>query len=384
MPHEGRPGLVVRPAALPGPPAGLRDDPRSQHHAVALDVEGHRARGRPLPAPHGVPDDVRHPQVALDHGHLGSFGRRRLDAGEQLAGREQHDAGLAEARQHLLDVTEEHRRWADHEHAAAGDAVAVGVQQVGRAVQRHRRLAGARAALDDEDAGQRRAHHAVLLRLQGGDDVAHPAGAVRREGAHQRSLAGDHGEARPLAAPRRRAARRRGRSPCARGWRGDGAGPRPAARRPSPGRTRTRRAPASRRAAAAARRPRARAAPRSGGPRRRGRAGRTPAGPRRSRGGRCARCARRRRRHARRGPRAWAPVGRGGPRRGRRVARARNVSSCSYRRDDIGLLDLQLALQVLRVGAVVRACLLRRRPRGGLQVCAVRRRRAPPGADPGS
>ena len=70
----------------------------------------------------------------------------------------------------------------DDEHAAAGDALPVRVEQVRRAVQRDRRLARSGAALDDQDAGQRRAHHAVLLPLQGGDDVAHPPGPVRGEG----------------------------------------------------------------------------------------------------------------------------------------------------------------------------------------------------------
>ena len=46
------------------------------------------------------------------------------------------------------------------------------------------------AALDDEDAGQRRADHPVLLGLDGADDVAHPAGAGGVERHHQRALAG--------------------------------------------------------------------------------------------------------------------------------------------------------------------------------------------------
>jgi hypothetical protein len=75
--------------------------------------------------------------------------------------------GLAEARQDLLDVAQEHRRRPDDEHAAAGDPVAVRVEQVGGAMESDGGLAGAGAALDDQDAGERRADDPVLLGLEG-------------------------------------------------------------------------------------------------------------------------------------------------------------------------------------------------------------------------
>ena len=58
-------------------------------------------------------------------------------------------------------------------------------------MQRHRRLACARPTLHDEHAGQRRADDLVLLRLDRGDDVAHPVGARRVEGGEQCAVAGE-------------------------------------------------------------------------------------------------------------------------------------------------------------------------------------------------
>ena len=52
-------------------------------------------------------------------------------------------------------------------------------------MQRHGGLAGARPALDDQDAGQVGADHPVLLGLDGGDDVAHPAGPALPQGGQQ-------------------------------------------------------------------------------------------------------------------------------------------------------------------------------------------------------
>jgi hypothetical protein len=56
-------------------------------------------------------------------------------------------------------------------------------------VQRDDRLSSAWPALDDENAGQIRTDDAVLLRLNGRDDVTHPAGSVRGERSEQSSLA---------------------------------------------------------------------------------------------------------------------------------------------------------------------------------------------------
>ena len=50
------------------------------------------------------------------------------------------------------DVAQERRVGADDQHAAAREPVAVGVEQVGGAVQRDRGLAGARPALHHQHA----------------------------------------------------------------------------------------------------------------------------------------------------------------------------------------------------------------------------------------
>ena len=63
------------------------------------------------------------------------------------------------------------------------------VQQVGDAVQCDRSLAGAWAALDDQEAFVGGADDAVLLRLDGGDDVAHAAVARLAQGMHESALA---------------------------------------------------------------------------------------------------------------------------------------------------------------------------------------------------
>ncbi len=99
------------------------------------------------------------------------------DAGDQLADRAAHHAGLAEGGEHLVDVVQEVLARAHHKHAGAFESAAVRVQQVGGAVQRHGRLAGAGAALHHEGAGEIGADDPVLLGLDCGHDVGHLAGA---------------------------------------------------------------------------------------------------------------------------------------------------------------------------------------------------------------
>ncbi len=143
----------------------------------------------PLPVADRLPHDPDHPLVALDHGG-GVTVVGRVHAGEQVPERVQHHVGLAEGRQHLADVAQEGGVRADDQHAAALQGAAVGVQEVGGAVQRGDRLAGARAALDDQDARQVGADYPVLLGLDGRDDVGHPAGARRGDRRDERGLAG--------------------------------------------------------------------------------------------------------------------------------------------------------------------------------------------------
>ena len=102
--------------------------------------------------------------------------------GEQVGQHGQLDAGLAEGRQHLLDVAEEEAVGADDEHALALEREPVGVEEVGGPVEGDDGLAGAGPALHDEDAGQLGADDLVLLALDGGDDVGEATGAAWSRG----------------------------------------------------------------------------------------------------------------------------------------------------------------------------------------------------------
>ena len=120
-------------------------------------------------------DDRSHSQIALDGRHRRRIAARGGDPGEELAWREEHDIGLAQAREHLFDVVQKCGRWSDDEDAVLRELVAVGVEEPRCAVQRDDGLAGARAALDDGDLGERAADDGVLVCRDGRDDVAHPA-----------------------------------------------------------------------------------------------------------------------------------------------------------------------------------------------------------------
>ena len=74
----------------------------------------------------------------------------------------------------------------DDEHPLAVELLPVLEEQEGGPVEPDGRLAGARAALHHEAGVERRADHDVLLRRDGGDDVAHLAGARPLELGEQR------------------------------------------------------------------------------------------------------------------------------------------------------------------------------------------------------
>ena len=116
---------------------------------------------------------------------------RTADGVDEVGEHRELDAGLAERRQHLLDVGEEQPVGPDDQHALVLEREPVRVEEVGGPVQRHDGLAGAGAALHDEHAGQRGPDDLVLLALDGGDDVAQPAGAGGLERRDQRAVAAD-------------------------------------------------------------------------------------------------------------------------------------------------------------------------------------------------
>ncbi len=146
--------------------------------------------GQRLPVADVLREHAGHLRPPLDLGGLRGVRTGRPHAREQLAdGREEH-AGLAEAGQHLADVAEERRVGPDDEDGAAGQQLAVLVEQVRGPVQGDGGLAGAGSALDDHDAPVRGADDAVLVGLDGAHDVAHAAGAGGVEGGEQHGVAG--------------------------------------------------------------------------------------------------------------------------------------------------------------------------------------------------
>jgi hypothetical protein len=182
--------LVVRQPRLPGRPAGGLDVVRVEEHGLVLVRNLDRPLGDPLPVPHGRRQHLGHGRPALDLGRLGGLLPAGPDPGVEVVHGGQQHAGLAERGQHLLDVAQERRVGADDEHHAPGETLALGVEQVGGPVQRDGGLAGAGAALDDEDAAVRGADDLVLFRLDGRDDVRHSPGAGRVERREQCRFAG--------------------------------------------------------------------------------------------------------------------------------------------------------------------------------------------------
>ena len=129
----------------------------------------------------------------LTRAAFGTSPPRTIDVVDEVGQHDQLDTGLAERRQHLLDVGEEQPVGADDQHALVGEREAVRVEEVGRPVQGHDGLAGAGAALDDDHAGQRGADDLVLLGLDGGDDVGEATAARRLQRRDQRALPIDAG-----------------------------------------------------------------------------------------------------------------------------------------------------------------------------------------------
>ena len=138
---------------------------------------------------HRLLDDLRPRGQSLDPSHglvvLGSS----VHARHQIAQGHGHDTRLAERGKHLLDIAQEQARRTHEEDPRALEALAVGVQEVGDAVQRNRGLAGARSALDHHEAFVGGANDPVLLGLDGGDDVAHATVARLAQRMHESALA---------------------------------------------------------------------------------------------------------------------------------------------------------------------------------------------------
>ena len=180
---------------------GDADEPAPERHdEVVLQ--------RPLAIADRLVDDVGHAGVALDPSRQVGLDRAATparggepDVGDEIGEHDLLDPGLAERRQHALDVAEEDTVGADDEHALVLEREAERVQQVRGPVQRDHRLAGAGAALDDEHTGLVGADDLVLLGLDRGDDVAERAGAAALERGEQGRVARDLGWGRIVGEP---------------------------------------------------------------------------------------------------------------------------------------------------------------------------------------
>ncbi len=190
---EDGPGLVVRAAAARGAVPGRVAGALVQPEGVPAEVDVDRPPRHPLAVVHGLRHHVGHPDGALDLGGPGGLARRGGDPGVQLGDRGQQDVGLAQGGQHLLDVAQEGEVRADDQHAPARQPLAVGVEQVGGAVQGDDGLACARTPLHHQHAVEVAADDAVLLALDGGHDVAHAPGALLVQGGQQGRLAVERG-----------------------------------------------------------------------------------------------------------------------------------------------------------------------------------------------
>lgn len=101
---------------------------------------------------YGPAEHLGHPGVALDDRGRRLVRAPHLDVGDEVVDGRLLDLQLAERGEDLLDVVEERAVRPDDEGAGAGEALAVGVEEVGDPVQADGGLAGAGAALDAEGA----------------------------------------------------------------------------------------------------------------------------------------------------------------------------------------------------------------------------------------
>ncbi len=190
VPLEVFAGRVVRESRGAGALAGDVDEVVVQHEHVPVVLDGDDRVGQRLPVADHFGEHVGHAGPALHGRRLGGVRRRGPHSGEQLADGGEEHAGLAQRGQHLADVAEEGRVGADDEDGALGEQFAVLVEEVGGAVQGDGGLAGAGAALDDEDTAVRGADDAVLVGLDGLHDVAHAPGACGVQRGEQHGVAG--------------------------------------------------------------------------------------------------------------------------------------------------------------------------------------------------
>ena len=127
--------------------------------------------------------------VELAHRSLDLAPEHALD---DLLQRARADVLLAELGQHGGDVFGKRRAGREDLHLGGGERVAAAVEQVGGAVHRHAGLAGAGAADHGHHPRALAANGGVLLRLNGGDDLAHVARRRAGEDVQQHAVVDAH------------------------------------------------------------------------------------------------------------------------------------------------------------------------------------------------
>ena len=184
-----------RRAALVGPRCGggrsswrpgRRSAPSSVTRRLSTVSSIGRRRTRRSAVAQAPHDQLDHAAVALEPADRPVARHARCGPGAQLGHRPLDDRLVAQAGQHRPDVADEGRVGADDQHVLGLQPLAHVVQQPRRPVEADDGLAGARAALDDEQLLDRPADDVVLGGLDRGDDVAQLARAAAAEALEQR------------------------------------------------------------------------------------------------------------------------------------------------------------------------------------------------------
>lgn len=139
---------------------------------------------------HGIGDRLGHTAFTLELGRMRVVMRGGDDAGNQIRDGTADHTRLTQRGEHLVDVMQERRAGADHQHSGTLQRATMRIQQVGRAMQRDRGLAGSRTALHHHRLVEVRTDDTVLLALDGGHDIGHFAGAFGVKRRKQSTLAG--------------------------------------------------------------------------------------------------------------------------------------------------------------------------------------------------
>jgi hypothetical protein len=126
----------------------------------------------PLTLPNRAPDQFDHCEVALHRCSV--FGVQAIGANprnDQVAEHRKADASLTQRRQDLFDVREEQSVGPHDQHTLILQGESVGVQQVGRPMERNNGLSGPWSALDHQKTSLRCSDNLVLFALNCCDDV---------------------------------------------------------------------------------------------------------------------------------------------------------------------------------------------------------------------